>query len=72
MQIRTTTTVEVTDGRGREVLTVSRTERKDVGDNPRFFVPEGLPVVAGNAETVIINAARALDRASVERKVPHE
>jgi len=62
MKIKTTTTVEVTDEMGSEVLTVSRTERVDVGGNPRFFIKEGLLTVMENAETAMVNAACALDR----------
>ena len=61
MQIKTTTTVVIVDELGRELVTVSRTERKNVGGNPRFLLDESVPTVTENAETVMVNAARSLD-----------
>jgi hypothetical protein len=61
--ITTTTTVEITDQLGRKVISISRTERVDVGSNPKFLLQEGMPAVLANAETALITAAHGLDRA---------
>lgn len=68
MQVEVTTRVVITDELGRHIATVERTRRKDVGGNPRFMLPEAMPVAEANTEEAMLSALRAVDRAASARE----